>query len=1171
MRYMNTAKLKTFAPKVRRQLMEAVSRRLDVVLAGQTADLQAKEKQRKELEKRAAVNYPGLIEQVAYTWFNRLAALRFFDARGWHPFRVRVITAAGPGETQPELLKLVRLGTLPDELIPFTDPKRLNYLLDGRLSSPDPQGEVYRHLVLAACRFYHNLMPFLFEKLDDATELLLPEDLLTPLSIVQGFRTEISDEDCREVELLGWLYQFYISEKKDQVMARKSAVPAKDIPAVTQLFTPHWIVRYLVENSLGRLWLNSRPNSRLKERMPYYVADPEGAPPREKLTVDRPEEIKINDPACGSGHMLTYAFDLLYQIYEEEGYSPTEIPKKILRHNLYGIEICPRAGQLAQLALVCKAREYDRKFFSNPSQPHICVLENIRFEEEELDRYMEAVGRDLFTAPLQETLRQFEEANNYGSLIRPEVTDVAAILKLLESKDISEDLLLHNINYRVIQALEQTDYLSQKYHVVVTNPPYLGGRAMNKQLVGWLKDNYPDVKADLFSSFVVRCAGLGVSSSYSGIMSPNVWMYISSYERLRIFITERKTLTNLVELPLSGFKGATVQICAYNFENVNSPNFMGGFVRLVGFKGGDKEMSAKTREAISNPDCDWLFRASASDFNKIPGSPIAYWLTREFLSVFGSGVPMQQYAVPRQGFATGDNDRFLRQWHEVDYRNIKTNAKSAQDARASGARWFPCNKGGQYRKWYGNNNFIADWLNDGADMRSYSGSVIRNPNYYFREGITWSTISSSLLSMRYSPKGFIFETKGSVCFPLEGNSYQIPLALMNTKVVEKLLLAISPTLDFHEGPIGKVPVIETSSEKIIKISDEAIECAKTDWDSYETSWDFTNLPLLSSDYRQAQLNFSYAELRAHWRKMTAKMQQLEEENNRIFIVAYGLQDELAPEVPLKEITLTCNPHYRYGGNKSEAELEEKMLADTMKEFLSYAVGCMMGRYSLDKPGLILANAGDTLANYLSIVGRSIEELSFVPDQDGIIPFLDDEWFEDDVVARVREFLRGTFGEDTLEENIRFLEEALGKDLRKYFLSEFYKDHLKTYKKRPIYWIFQSPKKGFSALIYMHRYTRDTVNIILNRYLREFMHKLRSRLDHLEHLSAGADSSAREKSRAVKETEKIRKLLRECEEYEHDVLLPIAQQRIEIDLDDGVKVNYLKFGNALAPIPGLNPK
>jgi len=577
----------------------------------------------------------------------------------------------------------------------------------------------------------------------------------------------------------------------------------------------------------------------------------------------------------------------------------------------------------------------------------------------------------------------------------------------------------------------------------------------------------------------------------------------------------------------------------------------------------------------------YFFRASAADFKKIPGSPIAYWAPKSVIAVFANFESLKYFASPSQGMATTNNDLFLRQWYECEKEKFILPQSVSDSSRISG-KWFACNKGGPFKKWYGNNAFVVNYENDGKTICDYidntpgvkvksNGRVI-NKDKYFRAGTTWSTISSSRFSMRFTPAGFVFETKGAMCFPGSDRDSKYLSALGCSHVVDYLLKFISPTLDYHEGPLGRLPIPPIDRSRTSELADVAIQITQHDWDSFETSWDFTSLPLLNPDYRQPTLKVTYQKLRAHWLEMTLEMQRLEEENNRIFIDAYGLQDELTPEVPLKEITLTCNPHYRYGNDTSEEELEALLLADTMRELVSYAVGCMFGRYALDKPGLVLANLGETIEDYL----KRVPEPSFPADDDNVIPMLDGDWFTDDIAERFRKFLRVAFGDEYYEANLQFVEKALGKngkarDIRDYFLKDFYSDHVRRYKKRPIYWLFSSPKGSFNALIYMHRYRPDTVSVVLNDYLREFRTKLTSHKNHLEAVSISASASQGEKTKALKEIEKVTKMIAELEEYEREVLYPLATEQVEIDLDDGVKVNYPKFGAGLKKIVGLDAK
>jgi len=1171
---MNTSALKTFAPTVRTQLMEAVTRKLDFALTAQTPDyLTTFAPQVAELRKLAQADRAGLIERVAYTWFNRFAALRFMDAHGWHPFRARVLTPASAAETQPELLKLTRTGALPEELKSHTNPQRLNDLLDGRIPSTDPQGEVYRHLVLAACRFYHALLPNLFEKLDDETELLLPDDLLTEHSVVHGFRTEISDEDCGDgqranVEILGWLYQFYISERKDQVMARKSAVPTKDIPAVTQLFTPHWIVRYLVENSLGRLWLLNRPGSRLREHMPFYI---EGEAETDFLKITKPEEIRLCDPAVGSGHMLTYAFDLLTLIYEEEGYAPTEIPALILRHNLHGLEICPRAAQLAELALVFKARHASRRFFQLEHfvRPQIIELKDVKFEDGELADYFKAIGINAssfipHTSSFPKLLHQFKEAKNFGSLIQPclgeaEIQTARAKIQNSTSNIQNSDLMVGATHLKVLRVLEQAEALTQRYHVVVANPPYKLKGDLNGQLQQYMENHYPKSKGDLFGCFVERGLALVFQSGLNAMVTMQAWLFIDTFKDLRAEILNKHQIVNLVQIGFNSFPelNSKFALAAAFIIRKNSRMHLGHFMTLNHApKNADKE-----KVFFDQKHSGAIFRVDSQSFKLIEGMPISFEASEKLKSAFSTCEQLRNVAEPRQGMATGDNDRFVRCWFEVCLNRIGIGFADKKAASDSRKKWFPYNKGGGFRKWYGNQIYIVDWEKDGERIQNFTDSNGKlrsrpqNKECYFKESITWSLIGLTF-GPRHTPTGFLFDVGGSSAFPPKDKMHFV-IAFLASKISSECLLSLNPTLNYQVGDIQRLPIKFPEDplvkKEIEKIAAENIGLSRDEWDNFETSWDFRDQPLLRPGLKGATLEASWRNWEAQSTGAIRRMQELETENNRLFIAAYGLDGELQPEVPEAQITL------------ARAEARRDMAA-----FLSYAVGCMMGRYSPDHPGLILASAGDSLREFLEKVGKPLAELTFAPDEDGIIPVLDGEWFEDDIVARTRDFLRATFGEATLRENLRFIEDSLDKDLRKYFLNDFYKDHLQTYKKRPIYWMVQSPKKGFSVLLYMHRYTRDTMNLVLNRYLRDYHVKLRNRLTHLAEVQTTA-ATAKTKTEARKEADKLTKTLRECEDWERQTVLPLAQARIELDLDDGVKTNYLKLGEALAPIAGLAAK
>jgi len=1168
---MDTNALKKFAQSARNLLIDQVTAKLDLVLAEGSAVRRENPAAIKDLETAIRKDTKRqVIEQVAYTWFNRFTALRFMDANDYT--LVRTVSPAD-GATRPEILAEAANGNLPEGAPAF-----IASLLDGRTPSDDPQAEAYRLLLVHACNEWHGPMPFLFEELDDYTELLMPEDLLSKTSILAQLRAVMTEDACRDVEIIGWLYQFYISEKKDQVFAglkKNVKITAENIPAATQLFTPHWIVRYLVENSLGRLWLLNRPGSGLAAQMDYYIAPEE--PEADFLRITRPEEIRICDPAAGSGHMLTYAFDLLYAIYEEEGYDATEIPALILTHNLTGVEIDDRAGALAAFALAMKAAAKlgRRRFLRMEAKPNICVLQNVSFTDAEMQDVAAMVGKGLFKDELRETLGQFEQAKNFGSLIVPKLRNPAETLRVVDVRDFGGDLLLKDVQERVVAVLRMAEALSPKYHVVVANPPYMGGKGMNGALGDYAKVGYPDSKSDLFAMFMERTLRMSLQHGMMAMINMQSWMFLSSFEKLRNKLLANGTLLSMAHLGERGFDtigGAVVSTTAFIFENAHHATFKGDYVRLVD-GANEAGKAAQMQEAIHNPDCDWFYRASGQDFDKMPGSPIAYWISENLLDAFERAEKLSDTADVKHGLSTGKNEAVVRLWSEVSRGDFGPDIQSRNDALESSNKWFPYNKGGDFRKWFGNCEFVLRYDQYGNDlMATFTGHRHDGKSHYFREGVTWTFISSSNFAARYTPNGFVFDVSGSSLFvdnPKEVTGF------LCSNLCYDILKALNPTLNFQVGNLKSLPIltdeIRLRDADISCVTTAAIEMSQSDWNAYETSWDFTTLPLLSPDYRGETLEDSYARLRAHWQGMTDEMQRLEEENNRIFIDAYGLQDELTPEVPLNEITLTCNPAYRYGIKNDAAANETRLRADTMAEFLSYAVGCMFGRYSLDTPGLILANQGETLEDYLARVGTAEGGLTFAPDADNVIPVLDDDWFPDDITDRFRLFLRQTFGEARFRENLAFIEASLGKDIRKYFTKDFYADHVKRYKKRPIYWMFSSPKGTFNALIYMHRYRSDTVSVILNDYLREFINKLECERGRLDKLADDQAASQGQRTKALKDAAIVAKQIDELNEWEREVVFPLAQQKIEIDLDDGVKANYPLFGSALKKIVGLEAK
>lgn len=1152
---MDTNALKKFAQEARKQLLREVNARLQQVLLMDRVERHQKAAIIEDLEKRIKEsNQMQVVEEVAYTWFNRLCALRYMDVNGFN--RMGVVSPVN-GATQPEILQEAKAGYIDDQL-PVKRNEVQAYLNNSK-PADNPQQEAYRLLLVAVCNRLAAPMPFLFTRIEDYTQLLMPMDILSESSIVNKVRLALSEEACQDVEVIGWLYQFYISEKKDEVMGRKGVVVSEDIPAVTQLFTPHWIVQYMVENSLGRLWMQNQPGSHLAEKMPYYIKPEE--PEKEYLKLQSPEEIRLCDPACGSGHILTYAFDLLYAIYEEMGYDPVQIPALILQHNLYGVEIDQRAGSLAAFALYMKAYERDRGFAGRGVSPKICVMEDVRFSAAELKRYMEKLGSDLFTQDLWEGLKQFEDATTYGSLIRPKVRNPHAVRERMRERGVFEDLFLYETNRKVEKVLEMIEYLSPRYQVVVANPPYFGN--FDSEYKNFAKDYYPDSKSDTFAMFIERNIDLVKHSGLVAMINMQSWMFLSSYENLRSRLLDKETLLNMVHLGPRAFDtigGEVVSTTMFILRNGYVETYKGDFIRLVDGN-SEEEKKLALKEAIANPDCGWFFRASAQDFKKIPGSPIAYWVSERVRDVFYKYSHLQEKAKLAKGLSTGDNELFLRFWWEIKIYDIEFDHLKG---KVINKKWYPCNKGGGFRKWYGNQEYCIDWKNNGEKLKKFQPkSVIRSPKYYFNENISWSKVTSSYISFRYFPNGFI-PIDAVSCIYNFGENEKL-LGLLNSKITRKLIGEISPTLNFEIGHISRFPVIDIDIPSFI--INELVDLGKKDWDNFELSWNFQKNPLLNNLSGSNNIKNRFSHYLTDWSNLVIRTQKYEEENNSIFIMAYGLEDELSPEVPLSEITLTCNPYYRYPDTVrkqyTDEEREAMLLEDTMKEFISYAVGCMFGRYSLDKPGLILANQGETVEDYLAKVDTT--EPRFMPDEDNVIPILEGDWFPDDIANRFKKFLRVTFGEEHYEENLAFLEKAIGKDLRTYFVRDFYKDHVQTYKKRPIYWLFSSPKGSFNALIYMHRYQPDTISVLLNKYLREYQNKLRARQQYLESVERNPAASKKDKIDAQKEMRSIEQILHELQAYENDVIYPLATQQIKIDLDDGVKVNYEKFGKALKGI------
>lgn len=1153
---MNTNQLKRFAQSARTKLLSQVAARLDFVLHTDSAELREKTESLRRLQE--VLNADGreqVVERVAYTWFNRFVALRFMDVNDYQPLGIRVVTPK-EGYTLPELLEEAKHGLIADELPVHRN--EVMELLDGLKPSANPQNEAYKLLLTAACNHLNSIFPFLFERINDYTELLMPDDLISQYSILYELREGMEAADCKEVEIIGWLYQFYISELNDELISSKKSYKKEELAPASQLFTPKWIVQYMVDNTLGQLWSEYYPQTKVLSDLQFYIK-PDYKDRLEKRESKSIEEIKFIDPCTGSGHILSYAFDVFYRIYEELGYDANTIPELIITKNLWGVDIDQRAAQLASFVLLMKGRQQYRRFLkrveSNKIIPNISYYQD--FEEDD----------------------KFNNATALGSLIKVETVDFDNF------KVVTNSLFTHQ--QTELKFLYQL--LGQRYDLVVTNPPYINSSRMESSLKQYVEANYPETKSDLFATFVLRCLELCTEDGLTGFMTPFVWMFISSYQKLRETIIDKHFINNLIQLEYSGFDGATVPICTFTLRNKPIPHAKGSYIRLSDFKGSENQ-APKTLEAIQNPQCGWFYTANQKNFEKIPGSPIGYWATQNLLKTLNNPL-LGEFLKTSQGMKTLNNDKFIRNWNEIDL--FKSSVIISKN-NSHNPKWFPINHGGEFLKWYGNNESVLNWFNDGIEIKALAkekyNSVTRTVtgmSNYFKEGITWTAISSSTFSARAFPNGFLFTNAGMCAFG-EKVDYLYVLGLLNSKIGYKYLEILSPTLNFGPNQVKRIPVIERHTDIIKSIVENNIGIAYMYWNSSESSWDFTTSPLfdgllgdvgmatsqfvksrISSKLNDgASLQDAYNGYMAIWRNMFFQLHQNEEELNRQFIEIYGLQDELTPDVPLEDITIL----------KEETSIENGELVfhadEVMAQFVSYAVGCMFGRYSLDKEGLILANQGETLQQYLlKVYGQETPPSggwgAFLPDADNIIPVLDEEWFEDDIVARFYAFLKASFGTQNFEKNLAFVEESLGMEMRKYFTKSFYADHVRRYKKRPIYWMFSSPKGSFNVLIYLHRYTQDTLNNILNGYLREYKAKISAHMEHLDHIIESGSSA--EATKATKQKDKYKFVLLELQEYERDILFPLATQRIALDLDDGVLVNYNKFGKAIKEVAGLNDK
>ena len=1104
--------------------------------------------------------FDAVIEEVAYTWFNRLIAVRFMEVNDYLPSRMRVLSSDNSAKAEPDFV------TSPfDTDIEFTDAEK-DYI--DELKDHSKSDELFQFMFIRQCNKLNEILPELFEKTNDYTELLLNVSFTDKDGIVYHLVHDIPEDDFNiekegQVEIIGWLYQYYNTEPKDKVFSRPSGqkIRKEDVPAATQLFTPDWIVRYMVENSLGRTWTDIKPDTDLKSEWKYYLSEAEQSDDvqtkllemRKSKAQTSIEEITFLDPCMGSGHILVYAFDVFMQIYTSQGYTERDAAQKIVENNLYGLELDDRAAQLAYFAVMMKARSYDRRFLGRGIRPNLCSIQesnNINPDYLELFGELKETARKLYD--------EFIDAKEYGSILNLKITaDEIAQLeeKCNEIIDGYYDNIIDTIRQVGIRTdfpalLRQAKIMVSRYDVVCTNPPYMRNRGMNNKLSTYIKKYYEPYKFDLYSVFICKCQNWMKISSYLGMITQHSFMFLSRFEQIRIDF-EKKRIVNLVHLGTRAFEeigGEVVQTVAFVINGKKTPNYRAVYKRLTQY-----ESATQKEQEFFNSLNNYITKFEK--FTAIPGLNIAYWISDNVISAFKSNNLLGYISYPRKGNSTSNNDRFLRFWFEVSDEKLNIGAREIVKEDTIVRRWFPYNKGGSYRKWFGNNEYVVDWKNDAAEMRKIPSAVIANYQFFTKPGVTWSTISGGNIGVRRFGFGFIFDNKGECLFSDNIDDLDYYAGYLNSKVAMLFLSFLSPTLDFNCGYISKLPIINPNEETKNIIKDNVrlnTVLSKEDWDSFETSWDFVTHPLVrcmtfsrEEMLRDKEKNITDMNLIdgafINWSNECylrfEKLKANEEELNRIFIDIYGLQDELTPEVEDKDVTVR------------KADLTREI-----KSLISYAVGCMFGRYSLDVDGLAYAGGEWDSTKYKS----------FIPDEDNCIPITDTKYFDDDIVGRFCEFVKVVYGEDTLEENLDYIAQALGNKgnssrevIRNYFLNDFYKDHCKIYQKRPIYWLFDSGKQnGFKALIYIHRYNADTIGNLRVEYLHRVQRIYESEIER-EQDTIDHTTNAREKKVSENRKEKLQRQLKETKEYDEKIA-HLALSRIEIDLDDGVKTNYDKI-------------
>ena len=1142
--------------------------------------------QQKEQDTDYKTAYQYVIEEVAYTWFNRLIAIRFMEVNDYLPSHIRVLSSES-GKLEPDLV------TTPfDAELPFTAEEEAQIF---QLKQDNKLDEAFRILFLKQCNALNEILPALFEKTKNYTELLLSLSVIDQDGVVYHLIHDIPEDDFNierggQVEIIGWLYQYYNTEPKAAAFAKNGKITKEEIPAVTQLFTPDWIVRYMVENSLGRLWVEGHPECDLKENWKYYLEEAQQEPEvqaklseiRKEYAALNPEDIKLIDPCMGSGHILVYAFDVLMQIYESAGYSQRDAAKSILEHNIYGLDIDDRAYQLAYFAVMMKARQYNRRILNGENTCHVYAIQESNSINRAHLKYfgagMDDIEKNAAKMQLEGLLDTLTDAKEYGSILNVESYNWDLLRRFVAAEDTDGQISMDSVG--VEDTAEQLNRLidigktmARKYWVTCTNPPYAGTSNLSANVNNFVKKNYPDSKADLFAVFIERCRQMTVNNGFQAMITQHSWMFLSSFEKLRekMMLTETVNMAHLGARAFEEIGGEVVQTTAFVRCANHVDGYKGTYCRLIEptTQQGKEEMFLAGQNRYS---------ANQDDFAKIPGAPVAYWVSNNVLKAFTSG-KLYDVGMTRRGLQTGDKDKFIRFWYEPNLNEIQLPKSLKKN------KWAIMNNGGTARKWYGEILHAVLWENDGAAIKATGKAIIPSEELYFQECITWNRISVGKLNVKYQEHGIIQGDMSPFFITNDEKQLLYVLALMNSVVSESMVHTINPTITMPVGDIAKLPVkIDRDNSPLIEtIAQSNIDMSKDDWDSFETSWDFKKHPLVKLRMAGAyawgnnapamKIVSAYKAWEETCEGRFQKLKANEEELNRIFIDIYGLQDELTPEVEDKDVTVR------------KADLQRDI-----KSLLSYAVGCMFGRYSIYKDGLLFAGEPYSLQAFADKLNDrpgtiSAEELQrtyrnegvavdemFFPDADNVIPITDEEYLDDDIVARLCDWLKVVYGADTLEANLDYIAKALGNKgstsreiIRNYFLNDFFKDHCQTYSvtgsgKRPIYWLFDSGKQnGFKALVYLHRYTPDTIGNLRIDYLHKMQRVYESEINRMQDMMDHS-GNAREVAAASKRKDKLAKQLKECREYDEKIS-HLALSRIELDLDDGVKVNYRKLQTA----------